>query len=89
MNRTDFYKMFAKENGISQLESKQLCIAFFSLLSRCTQDYDRVYIKDFGTFKKKLFKERVVGNFEGGTFMIPQKEKVIFETYNGSTDEEE
>ena len=52
MNRTDFYKMFAAENGANQAESKETCIAVFNLLARCIKENDRVYIKGLGTFRK-------------------------------------
>ncbi len=89
MNRTDFYKMFAAENGISQAESKDICVALFDLLLRCIKEQDRVYLKGLGTFKKKLFKERRVGNFKGGeAIVIPASEKITFEPYTGSIKDE-
>ena len=89
MNRTDFYKLFASENGASQAASKETCIAVFDLLARCVKEHDRVYIKGLGTFRKKILKERRVGNFKGGeALVIPASEKIIFEPYNGTSDDE-
>lgn len=89
MNRTDFYKLYAAETGTSQAKSKDICIAVFDLLSRCIEENDRVYIKGFGTFRKKILKEHRVGNFKGGeAIVIPAMEKVIFESYNGASDDE-
>lgn len=89
MNRTDFYKLFAAENGANQAESKETCIAVFDLLSRCIKEHDRVYIKGLGTFRKKPLKERRVGNLQGGeAFVIPASEKIIFEPYTGSDNED-
>ncbi len=89
MNRTDFYKMFAAENGANQAESKETCIAVFDLLARCIKENDRVYIKGLGTFRKKALKERRVGNFNGGdAIVIPASEKIIFEPFSGSSDDE-
>ena len=90
MNRTDFYKMFAAENGANQIASKNTCIAVFDLLARCIKDNDRVYIKGLGTFKKKALKERRVGNFKGGeALLIPAGEKIIFEPYTGTSEDDE
>ena len=90
MNRTDFYRVFAAENGANQAESKETCIAVFDLLARCIKDNDRVYIKGLGTFRKKALKERRVGNINGGgVIVIPASEKIIFEPYNGSSEEGE
>lgn len=89
MNRTDFYKMFAAENGANQAESKDTCIAVFDLLARCIKENDRVYIKGLGTFRKKAFKERRAGNFNGGdAIVIPAREKIVFEPFSGSSDDE-
>lgn len=89
MNRTEFYKMFAAKNGASQSESKATCIAVFNLLAHCIKDNDRVYIKGLGTFRKKIYKERKVGNFKGGdTMIIPAHEKIVFEPYTGPRDDE-
>lgn len=89
MNRTDFYKRFAAENGASQTDAKETCIAVFDLLARCINENDRVYIKGLGTFKKKALKERRVGNFYGDeALVIPASEKIVFEPFNGSSDDE-
>ena len=89
MNRTDFYKQFAAENDISQMKAKDVCIAMFDLLARCIDENDRVYIKGLGTFKKKTVKERRVGNFYGEeAIVIPACQKVVFEPFNGSADDE-
>lgn len=86
MNRTDFYKQFAEENEVSQVNAKDTCIAVFDLLSRCINENERVYIKGLGTFKKKMVKERRVGNFYGDeALVIPASEKIVFEPFNGSS----
>lgn len=90
MNRTDFYKMFAAENDAKLGESKETCCAVFDLLARCIKDNDRVYIKGLGTFKKKTLKERRVGNLQGGeALVIPASERIIFEPFNGSSEDDE
>lgn len=90
MNRTDFYKLFAAENNVSQMKSKDVCIAVFDLLARCINENERVYIKGLGTFKKKTVKERRVGNFYGDeALIIPACEKIVFEPFNGSSECEE
>lgn len=89
MNRTDFYKQFATENNVSQINAKDICIAVFDLLARCINENERVYIKGLGTFKKKIVKERRVGNFHGDeALIIPACEKIVFEPFNGSQDDE-
>ena len=89
MNRTDFYKQFAAENDISQMNAKDTCIAVFDLLSRCINDHERVYIKGLGTFKKRMVKERRVGNFYGSeALVIPACEKIVFEPFNGTSEDE-
>ena len=88
MNRTDFYKMFAAENDVSQMNAKDTCIAVFELLARCINEQDRVYIKGLGTFKKKAFKERQVKNLHGSeAVIIPAHKKIVFEPFNGSSDD--
>ena len=90
MNRTDFYKQFSAENDVTQATAKDTCIAVFDLLARCINENDRVYIKGLGTFKKKTVKERRVGNFYGDeALVIPACEKIIFEPFNGSSDNDE
>ena len=90
MNRTDFYKMYAKEVDISQLSSKEICVTVFDLLFRCINEHDRVYIKGLGTFKKKASKERRIGNLHGDEpIVIPAGERIIFEPYNGVTSDDE
>lgn len=89
MNRTDFYKRFADEYDKSQKFSKETCIAVFGLLSRCIDENDRVYIKGLGTFKKKAYKEHKIANpHSGEPMIIPAGERIVFEPFNGSTDEE-
>jgi nucleoid DNA-binding protein len=90
MNRTDFYKRFAIENDVTQANAKDTCIAVFNLLARCIDENERVYIKGLGTFKKKMVKERRVGNFYGDeAVVIPACEKIVFEPFNGSLDDDE
>ena len=90
MNRTDFFKQFAVENDISQMKAKDTCLAVFDLLSRCINEEERVYIKGLGTFKKRMAKERRVGNFYGDeAVVIPACEKIVFEPFNGSSEEDE
>ena len=84
MNRKDFYRQFAAENDISHMKSKDICVAMFDLLFRCINEEERVYIKGFGTFKKKMMKEHLVSNFHGGDpILIPAREKIMFEPYKG------
>ena len=89
MNRTDFYKMFAAENGANQAESKETCIAVFDLLARCIKEHDRVYIKGLGTFRKKPVKEKRVYNLKGGeAILVPASEKIVFEPFVSTAEDE-
>lgn len=90
MNRTEFYTEFAsywndrhdKEMHIPVYRSKELCISVFDFLAECIDkmgEDERVYIKGFGTFRRKTQKARKIGSFLGGTMVVPEKSKIIFE----------
>ena len=80
MNRRQFWIKYAQENGISQEKAKMYCKAFFDLLARSIAEEDRVYIMDFGTFKKKRVKAHHIKDVNTGEYIeIPEKEKIVFE----------
>lgn len=78
MTRKEFYVKYAQVNGISQAKAKQLCKSVFDLLARCIYEEDRVYIKGFGTFKKKLRAARIVNGIQKTPLVVPEKEEVVF-----------
>lgn len=90
MNKTEFFRLLAKETGMTIEKSKFACDAVFDLLLRCIKENDRVYIKGFGTFKKKTFKEHKIGNVRTGkAHLIPPREKIVFEMTEGSPELDE
>lgn len=90
MNRSDFCKRFAAEMDIDPKEAKKTCMTMFELLARCIREEDRVYIKDFGTFKKKFCPAQRIGNPRTGQPMIrPEHTKVVFSESIGFLDDED
>lgn len=90
MNRTDFCKKFAKKMEIDPKEAKATCLAMFELLAECINEEDRVYIKDFGTFKKKHCPAKKIGNPHTGQPMIlPEHTKVTFSSSVGFLDDQD
>lgn len=79
MNRADLCKEFSEKYGVSMKESETACKNVLDLLAECVDREDRVYICGFGTFKKKTQKTRTIGDLNGGTKQLPEKEKVVFE----------
>lgn len=90
MNKTDFYKRFAVETGMSQRDAKAACFAMFDILAQCINEEDRVYINGFGTFKKKTVPARRIGNLYGDEpITIPARTKVVFNPSDCLLDQED
>lgn len=82
MTRTDFCKQFAKENGLTQEQSKAICYSVFNLLARSIRKEDMVYIKDFGTFRKKIYHPHKYTNLHTGVVnTTEEKERFVFKPY--------
>lgn len=80
MNRKEFYRSFAATYGTTIYSAKDYCYKMFEHLENCIEEHGRVYIKGFGTFKKKKIGAHRVGNLAGGDpIIIPEKEKIVFE----------
>ena len=79
MLRKDFYRKFAEENNIHINQAALMCDAVFVCLSRCVVKEDKVFISGFGTFKKKLRKERHGKHpITGLPTVIPEHEELVF-----------
>lgn len=80
MNRKEFCIAFAREMGISIEKANRMCKPVLGFLAKKIYEEDRVYITGLGTFKKKIFSARRVGNIKGGTeaMEIPPTEKITF-----------
>ena len=79
MNRKEFCVAFAREMGISIEKANRMCRPVFNFLAKKICEEDRVYITGLGTFKKKIFSARRVGNINGsGSMEIPATEKITF-----------
>lgn len=89
MNGKEFYNLFQakwneanRDNTISKVDAEAYCRTMLAVLDEQFDTMpvgDKVVIYGFGSFVKKETAARPVGDFvNGGTRIIPAKEKIVF-----------
>lgn len=78
MNKSDLIRVVAAEAGSTPQKVQKVIDCFFQELSEGLKT-EEVSIKDFGTFKKVVQKERVARNpATGAPVQVPEKEVLKF-----------
>lgn len=78
MNKTTLIKCVATQTGFTIKETSSVIDSFLIELSNSLQN-ENVSIKDFGTFRREIKKERTMRNPQTGEpLLVPEKEVVKF-----------
>ena len=84
MNREEFCRAYAAEYGTTLKYAREACYTIFEFLGKKILEEDRVYLLNFGTFKRQETKPHRIWNVNKQEYTTtPAGEKVIFKPSPG------
>lgn len=83
IGRKEFANMYAEKFGTTKIFAENACSTVLELLDECfdkMDDGEKIVFYGFGTFRKKSYGGRTIGDLvNGGSMQLPAYSKITFE----------
>jgi nucleoid DNA-binding protein len=83
IGRKEFVDLYAEKYGTTKIFAANACDTVLELLNECfdkMDDGERISFYGFGTFRKKSYGPRKIGDLvNGGSMELPGHTKIVFE----------